>query len=56
MLLKMKISNRIDLQATNGMVRTATTPPLDLRIVTAVTPPPAPTNQSFNCDCNSTKV
>ena len=33
--------------------RTATTPPLDLRIITAVTPPPAPTNQWIKCSGKS---
>ena len=42
--------------ATGGsgnVLRTATTPPLDLRILTAVTPPPVPTDQPSNCSNNS---
>ena len=46
--------------ATGGpgdVLRTVTTPPLDLRIITAVTPPPAPTNQLLiNCSNNSKKL
>ena len=40
---------------TPNVARTATTPPLDLRIVTAVTPPPAPTNHVVTCS-NTVKM
>ena len=64
MLITNEISNCIGsdhcVYATGGttdgpgnVLRTATTPPLDLRILTAVTPPPAPANQLSNCSSNS---
>ena len=40
---------------TPQVARTATTPSLDLRIVTAATPPPAPTNHVVTCS-NTVKL
>ena len=40
----------------NEAIRTATTPPLDLRMVTGVTPPSAPTNHWIKCSGTSMYV